>query len=123
MPLHDPRVGRVTNASGSATIQEVAQTRKKLLQHLSQSGNTSEIVYYSEFMFVGNYSLGRNTPTDSFHGNETTHRVAFWDGHVSTVTQDKKSLRFKTIFAKPSNDKLRHIQGGEDWTLYADPRP
>ncbi|XAL98692.1 DUF1559 domain-containing protein [Phycisphaeraceae bacterium D3-23] len=119
--LHDPRLG----VRSPNSIAQITDTRKRLYRHLSGSGSASDIVLYAEIMFT--YAMTHRTahgggPALGFHGEEGLHNVAFWDGSVSTVTQDRDSLRTQGTFV-PGVGVVNPVQGNEEWSLYANPRP
>lgn len=119
LALHDPNVSQPCSAS------DVPRTRQQLYRNLSGTGDTSEIVLYAEIMFSYAYSrrdVSGGNATDGFHDREGIYNVAFWDGSVRTVEQDRDSLRTQGTFV-PGIGVLSPIQGTDEWSLYASPRP
>lgn len=118
LALHDPRAFLPQNTGQNKLA------RQRLLKLLNGSGSSSEAVYYAEVMFTYAYArrdVSKGNATDNFHGEVGRHRVAFWDGHVDVVEQDKKSLRFKAVFG--NGKLLKPVQGSDEWSLYTSPRP
>lgn len=119
LALHDPNVSQPTSVS------DIPRARRQMFKNLSGTGDTSEIVLYAEIMFTYAYSrrdVSGGNPTDGFHDREGIHNVVFWDGSARTVEQDRDSLRTLGTFV-PGVGVLNPIQGADDWSLYASPRP
>ena len=118
LALHDPRM-MIPNG-----VNENKAARMKMLRLLKERGSSSEVVYYAEVMFTYGYArrdASKGQPTDGFHGELGRHRVAFMDGHVDVVEQTQQSLRFKTVLG--NGKLLKPVQGSDECTLYAEPRP
>ncbi|MFI4861610.1 MAG: DUF1559 domain-containing protein [Phycisphaerales bacterium JB063] len=119
--LHDPRIG----ARNPGSIPEITSTRKRLYRHLSTTGSAPDIVLYAELMFtyaMTHRSVHSGGPALGFHGEIGLHNAAFWDGSVKTVRQDRDSLRTQGTFL-PGVGVLNPVQGSDEWSLYANPRP